>query len=291
MISEEQISIEINRTIKSPIRIGNLEDLGINQKEFLDFYQPVFENLEDDLYLVRSKQLDFLKVTLKEAAEDVELFGKDFFEGSKTISVFDKWINQLSENDRKEFEALSFVTRKRNISSFNIQFEDNEIDIKRIVEENFEQDVEDSRAEVENELFFELLKSVYLLVKEIHPEIKQLKIASHFMRTISNTKFKGENSPEGIHEDGSDYIISALVINRINCSGAKTQIFEKDASGKQKTLYSRALDIGEFAFQADTGEEKTFGNDLWHYVTPIEPVDENHFGIRDIIGLDISMRF
>lgn len=108
------------------------------------------------------------------------------------------------------------------------------------------------------------------------------------MRTISQREIKGENSPEGVHEDGAQYIVSALVINRENITGAETQIYEQLGNDRE-LIFNTILAPSEFAFQADTGEEHTFGNDLWHYVTPIQPIDLSKKGIRDIIGFDIEI--
>ena len=35
-----------------------------------------------------------------------------------------------------------------------------------------------------------------------------------------------ENSPEGVHQMGADYIVSALVINRINLKGGISDIYD-----------------------------------------------------------------
>ncbi len=43
---------------------------------------------------------------------------------------------------------------------------------------------------------------------------------------------------------------------------------------------NKVLAPGEFIFQADTGEYYTFGNELWHYVTPIELINTSEYGIR-----------
>ena len=101
----------------------------------------------------------------------------------------------------------------------------------------------------------------------------------------------GDNSPEGAHEDGAAYIVSALVINRFNVSGGETQILEKRRGGKKEIILRRILQSGEFAFQADTGEEKVFGNDLWHHVTPFHKTDKKKGdGWRDSIGLDLVIK-
>ena len=110
------------------------------------------------------------------------------------------------------------------------------------------------------------------------------------MSVKSTLENPGDNSPEGAHEDGADFIVSALVINRINVEGAESQIIEELPNGKKEVIYKRILQPGEFAFQADTGEEKTYGNDLWHHVTPFYVVDKSkRDGWRDIIGFDINV--
>ncbi|WCC44702.1 hypothetical protein PJW08_14080 [Tenacibaculum finnmarkense] len=42
-------------------------------------------------------------------------------------------------------------------------------------------------------------------------------------------------------------------------------------------------------FKQILGEEKEFGTDLWHYVTPIQPINLAEKGVRDIIGFDIEI--
>ncbi len=300
MITEKNISKSLGRTIKSPIRIGNVSDLKMDVKSFLHFFQPFFEELQDDVYMVRGKQIAFLKETFPEDARLIEKLHKPYFEGTKTIDALAYWIQQFNTNQKQEFDQLSTITRQRNISSFLIEIWDDQYFVERIVQQGFEQDVDDfrvwkrdfkqaTREAVENELFFELLKKMASLVKKIHPEVRKIQITSHFMRTISKEKIKGENAPEGVHEDGAQYIMSALVVNRQNIKGAESQIYEKTTLDTNELIYKKVLQPGEFIFQADTGEEFTFGNDLWHYVTPIEPEDITNPGIRDIIGFDMDI--
>jgi len=300
VITEKNISATIGRTIKSPIRVGSVSDLGIDVVSFLDCFKPLFLTLQDDVYLVRGKQITFLKEVFPSDSTIIENLHKPYFEGTKTIEALAYWIERLDTNQQQEFDQLSTITRQRNIASFVIEIWDDEYFVERIVQQGFEQDVDDfrvwkrvfkqaSREAVENELFFELLKKMAGLVKKIHPEVRKIQITSHFMRTISEEKIKGENSPEGVHEDGAQYIMSALVVNRQNITGAESQIYEKITSEKNELIFKKVLEPGEFIFQADTGEEFTFGNDLWHYVTPIEPEDIANSGIRDIIGFDMDI--
>ncbi|EZH73536.1 hypothetical protein ATO12_16495 [Aquimarina atlantica] len=300
MITEKDISKKLGRVVKSPIRVGDIADLGMHTTTFLNFFKPFFEELQDDNYLVRGKQITFLKESFPEESEMIEKIHKSYFEGNVTSKVLDPWIQKLDASQKQQYDHLSVITRQRNIASFQIEIWDDTIFVERIVQHAFEQDVDDfrvwkrvftqaSREAVENELFFELLKKMTGLVQEIHPEIRKMQITSHFMRTISQEKIKGENAPEGVHEDGAQYIMSALVINRQNSIGAESQVYEKLSPEHNELIYRKVLAPGEFIFQADTGEEFTFGNDLWHYVTPIEPDDSSRLGIRDIIGFDIDI--
>ncbi|MEX6626887.1 2OG-Fe dioxygenase family protein [Tenacibaculum salmonis] len=308
MITEKEISEQLKRTIKAPIRIGSLTDLAINKADFIASFKPFFDtDLMDDVYLVKNNQIAFLKSVFIEDIVSLEKIHQDYFEGNLSKSVLNPWIDTLSENQKKEFLILSKITRQRNISSFTVEKsaeksaekQRNNLLVKRIEAKSFKQDVSDfrvwkrvfkqaSKASVENELFKNLLKEVFLLISEIHPTTQKIKVTSHFMRTISDIQIKGENSPEGVHEDGAKYIVSALVINRTNILGGETQIFEA-VSEKKELVFNTILEAGEFAFQADTGEEKEFGTDLWHYVTPIQPINLAEKGIRDIIGFDIEI--
>ncbi len=304
MITEKEISEQLKRTIKAPIRIGSLTDLAINKADFIASFKPFFDaDLMDDEYLVKNNQIAFLKSIFIEDRISLEKIHQDYFEGKLSKTVLNPWIDKLSENQKKEFLILSKITRQRNISSFTVEKlskkqRDNLL-VKRIEAKSFKQDVSDfrvwkrvfkqaSKASVENELFKTLLKQVFLLISEIHPTVQKIKVTSHFMRTISDIQIKGENSPEGVHEDGAKYIVSALVINRTNVLGGETQIFEA-ISEKKALVFNTILEAGEFAFQADTGEEKEFGTDLWHYVTPIQPINLAEKGVRDIIGFDIEI--
>lgn len=304
MITEKEISEQLKRTIKAPIRIGSLTDLVINKADFIASFKPFFDtDLMDDVYLVKNNQIAFLKSIFIEDRISLEKIHQDYFEGKLSKSVLNPWIDKLSKNQKKEFLILSKITRQRNISSFTVEKSSEKqrdnLDVKRIEATSFKQDVSDfrvwkrvfkqaSKASVENELFNGLLKQVFLLISEIHPTTQKIKVTSHFMRTISDIQIKGENSPEGVHEDGAKYIVSALVINRTNILGGETQIFEA-ISEKKELVFNTILEAGEFAFQADTGEEKEFGTDLWHYVTPIQPINLAEKGVRDIIGFDIEI--
>jgi len=88
--------------------------------------------------------------------------------------------------------------------------------------------------------------------------------------------------PEGIHQDGADYIISGLVMEREGIVGGESTVYGPDRS----TPYLRTvLQPGQGLFQADAGSP------LWHGVSPIrvDPDSDQPEGHRSIFGFDIHV--
>lgn len=73
------------------------------------------------------------------------------------------------------------------------------------------------------------------------------------------------NSPEGVHQDGCEYIVSALVIDRFNVTGGESRVY---CSNQEKMILSHVLNEGEGLLHADKHSS------LWHEVTPISLYDE-----------------
>ena len=108
---------------------------------------------------------------------------------------------------------------------------------------------------------------------------KKIKIICQQVGIVTDPDQIVSNAPEGIHQDGCDYIVSALVIERKFITGGQSVVFGPDKS----TEYLRhTLQDGQGIFQAN------MGSPLWHVVEPIQPesMDQAVPGIRDIIGYD-----
>jgi len=297
LITEQDISKDINRSIKSPMRIGNLKTINIDQAEFIKFFSPLFEELPWDPYDPRRLRVNFLFAAFPKDRNSINTLFKDYFTGKIELSAFQKWIDQLDEKQLKDFESIE-SWRRRSVSQFIV---DDVETINRETVDQFVQEVESSdyrswprvfeeapKEHVENDLFRALLSEFYTIVKSVRPDLKKLKVIAHFMSVKATAKAPGDNSPEGAHEDGADFIVSALVVNRINVNGGESQILEMLEDGKKEIVFKRTLAPGEFVFQADTGEELIYGNDLWHHVTPFHIADESKGeGWRDIIGFDL----
>ncbi|MCR2089001.1 2OG-Fe dioxygenase family protein [Campylobacter upsaliensis] len=56
------------------------------------------------------------------------------------------------------------------------------------------------------------------------------------------------NSPEGIHQDGMDFIMSAFVVERKNIRGAKSIIYMED---KKTRIFETILKDGQGILQVD----------------------------------------
>lgn len=101
-------------------------------------------------------------------------------------------------------------------------------------------------------------------------------ISVHQVRLISYLNKISDNAPEGIHRDGADYIVSALILNKNNILNGKSIIYDQD----KNKLDEYQLELGEFIFQED--------KNLWHDITPIL-ADNDYFGYRDILGFDLKI--
>jgi hypothetical protein len=138
--------------------------------------------------------------------------------------------------------------------------------------------------------FQQLLGCLALTVRRVEEECAAARIMFHQMRTVvrpgSPTVVPpGEPTqvvPEGIHQDGAQYIISALVVEREGVTGGESIVYGPD---KRTPYLASVLQLGEGIFQADTGSP------LWHYVTPIsfDPSSGHAEGKRSIFGFDVHV--
>lgn len=300
-VDHHTLSKSLDRSIKSPIYIDSLENIGLQQQEFIQYFSPLFKELPADAYDVKRQQIEWLTKKLPEETAAIQQLYKPYYLGKLDLSAFDSLLQQLSDQDRQQFNKLQ-PWRWRSVSQFTVDLETKTV-VREAVE-SFIQEVEEDdvrswprvfseapKHHVENPLFNSFLLAIAGKVQRFTPSnAKRIQFVVHFMSVKATIQTAGDNSPEGAHEDGADFIVSALVINRKNLKGGASQIIEKFEDGSKELVFQRILQPGEFVFQADTGEEKVYGNDLWHHVTPFYVADEaQNEGWRDIIGFDINV--
>ena len=192
--------------------------------------------------------------------------------------------NHINHND-------NYPTRLRRFAKYNISIRtDNHYNIFYNHSLHFTQNVPDSRhvtrkfEPMESQFIKEhwilelITQSLSSSIKYSHKKgIQQAEVSLHQVRQICYPNMESHNSPEGIHQDGADFIVSAFVLNRQNISEGKTIIFNK----YKDEIYNTTLHNGEGIFQED--------KELWHYVTPIQ-ANDNFIGYRDILGIDIILK-
>jgi hypothetical protein len=125
------------------------------------------------------------------------------------------------------------------------------------------------------------LQRIGSLVKQADATAQILHVTCWQTGIVATPERAGTNSPEGIHQDGADFIVSALVVDRENIAGGTSRVFAPD---KQTEHLEVTLKPGEGIFQADAGST------LWHDVTPIRVENPSDgIGVRNLFGFDIDV--
>lgn len=196
------------------------------------------------------------------------------------------------DNDEyiKTIKNLDYVppTRFRRYANLDVDISDNIAKINLNSDKlSFSQNVNDFRKEprkfelidvniLSTYFFSNLIANSAFLVNKISNK-KNLNISVHQIRQVCYPNFNSENSPEGIHRDGSNFIISAFVINKSNVKGGESIIYEQD---KKNIAFATVLEKNHALFQED--------ENYWHYVNSISCKNDDYVGFRDIFGLDIN---
>ncbi|WP_158700937.1 2OG-Fe dioxygenase family protein [Phytohalomonas tamaricis] len=280
---------------RSPVYCFSVRDFDIDVEHFVAHISDAFYDLPWDEYLVRQQKIEFLKQRL--SGNQLNGLGDEFWS-----RFYQGDIDEMSETlllSSLHTGCPSFLpTRRRAISLFELTLSDRRWQVERRSCSGFGQCnalVDDARrqdyrvsprnfAELDDSLvnddLITLLRSVASRVHEARPDVPRLEIAVHHTQIVVRPGESATNAPEGIHQDGMDYIVSALVVERNNIQGGTSIVY---ASDKRTRLFETTLQSGQGLFQPDRG------SDLWHTVTPIQPVNEAP-GYRSSIGFDITLK-
>jgi len=127
--------------------------------------------------------------------------------------------------------------------------------------------------------FQDLIANVVFMVQDRAPAVAKMKVTAWMMSCHAYTGTPATNSPEGIHQDGADFIVSAFVVERRNVLGGRSRIFE---GGATEPIMTRTLTEGEGLFQSDAGSP------LFHDVTEVKVASADELeGVRSILGFDV----
>jgi len=106
-----------------------------------------------------------------------------------------------------------------------------------------------------------------------------MRVTLHQMLTYADNPTGREPAPEGTHQDGSPFIVSALVIERENVTGGVSKVYYKKNTS---IALEYELSPGYGILQSDTH------NEYWHQITTVYPSDWTKIAYRSILGLDID---
>jgi hypothetical protein len=276
-----------------PIRKFSLSGLGINQSEFLSMVRPYYKTMEWDYYDVRRNQIELIQHYLNDSSDHSLLLS--YYKGD--VSFHDLLHSLAATLPPSLLHELTSIIpfRKKTATSFRCYFNDVSADvgIEHIPFEPIAQSVNEddirsiprmypelSSSLRQSPFFGTFLSRLSLLVKEVDPSVMQMDMVlwqTSLTATVKQARVS--NSPEGIHQDGADFIVSAFIVERDNVNGAESVIYQDD---KQSVITSTILQEGEGIFQADSLSP------LWHTVTPITVKDPSHsiYGVRNSLGFD-----
>jgi hypothetical protein len=100
----------------------------------------------------------------------------------------------------------------------------------------------------------------------------------HQIRIVASPKVPGLPAPEGIHQDGTDFLTLHLV-RRHNVEGAESTIYDLDRKPIQRYTMRETLDS---LILEDPR--------IMHGVTPVQAADGRTLAIRDLLGVDFIYR-
>jgi len=96
----------------------------------------------------------------------------------------------------------------------------------------------------------------------------------HQIRIVASKDEPGQPAPEGIHQDGTDFLTLHLV-RRQNVSGGQTTIYDLDRQP-----------IQSYTMQATLDSLILEDPRIMHGVTPVHSADGRSTGTRDLLGVD-----
>jgi hypothetical protein len=187
--------------------------------------------------------------------------------------------------------GLAKPTRQRALAEFALEREGEDWKVERVPAQPYVQPTDhgdynrteprpypEVPAEIsEHPEVLKLQKAVADIVRSVRCDAAKLRMIFTFTRVVADSERKGNCTIEGIHSDGMDYIVSALVINRVNLKpeSGESSVYTLD----QKELFRTVLQPGEGIFQDDVR--------LMHNISNIQQEVKAERGVRDILGIDV----
>ena len=291
--------VDLPARAPAPLRVFDLDGLGVDRERFLADLGRSFARLGWDWYDVQREQVGLLKRAFPAEETRLQDFLVRYWQHETTVLEVVDLVRALSWQQRMAFDQIRCY-RRRSIAAFtltNLHSDtwERQWRVVRTECHGFTQDVpgDDPRAiervfdptaaeVVAHPEFQRLLVGVAEMTEDAEVgagrTIDTLSLTFHEMGLVARPDAARTNAPEGRHQDGADYIVSALVVERSNVEGGTSVV--TDEAGTR--LLEITLQPGQGIFQADAGSP------LWHDVTPVRVVRDGQ-GVRNVLGFDVQV--
>lgn len=101
---------------------------------------------------------------------------------------------------------------------------------------------------------------------------KEVEVGVHQIRISCSSSSLGKPAPEGIHQDGYEFV-GIYCVDRRNVEGGITELYKAKGS---KPFFLMALNPGDFLVFND--------EQFYHFTTPVKPITDEQ-GFRDVFVL------
>lgn len=272
-----------------PLHIVRLTELGLDDAVIADL-RPSFDGGEWDHYDVHRSQLEYLAAQGGLVASEASRI-QGLAEPGSAVEQLRALVATLPDALNHHLNGLR-PHRRRAMRRYRLERAaggDWSIDLRD--DRSFRQAVTGYRAQPRTFALIDsgisahpgLLALLAAMAETVHryrPDARALDVYAHQVTVVARPGQHGHPAPEGLHQDGADFIVSAVVIERDNVTGGVSRVFD----GREGTLVVETeLQRGEGIFQADAG------SNLWHEITPIALEDASRNGHRMTLGFDFHI--
>ncbi len=279
----------------APLRKFDLATFGIDARRFLGGINPSFDELEWDFYDVKTVQVRILQDAFPEENDRLQRFLPAYHAERAGLADVADLLRRLPAETRRDLESVR-PYRQRSITGFALRYgAPGRPEIERFALNGFSQAVAADDYRSQKRVFQEtpaavaelpelrqLIIGLSELLRPLEPGLRGLRLVFHQMRTTVPRAGVRAVVPEGVHQDGAPYVVTALVTERVGIVGGESIVC---GPGRQPVYLRTTLQPGEGLFHADSGSP------YWHDVTPVrvDPATDAATGRRSIIGLDINL--
>jgi hypothetical protein len=269
-----------------PVHIFRLPELGIDTEQFVREVRPSFDGLEWDRYDPMKAQLAYLIGVEEPIATEARRVQEH--PGADRLALHDALIRRLPAEHKAIVDTM-LPFRRRAMRKFRLErIGKGEWSAECSADATFVQPVSDYRKQTRVFSLIDtaianhpgVLMMVSCAAETAHASdrtVTAFDAVLHQVAVVARPGMVGFPAPEGVHQDGAPFIVSALVVERHAVTGGVSKIYN---GRNTPPVVEIQLQAGEGIFQADAG------TDLWHEITPIA-LEREGVGHRMTFGIDL----